>query len=225
MIRPAEDGSEHLEISGLLPWYVNSTLAEHARRRVEEHLKVCPACRDDLTMVRHIFQKIDREAAIDYMPASSLRRLQARLDALESEPPACAQPSLGHGRSMPWRGLAAASILVMAVAGGLVATDRWLEYRAPAGSAAYHTVTLPALRPADEVIRVVFSPATTLVEMQAILEEAHMKIVSGPTEAGVYSLASQSSEPVRSSLEVLRRHSAVRFAEATRPDSETDHPP
>jgi hypothetical protein len=225
MIHAAEGASEHLEISALLPWYVNSTLAEHACRRVEAHLKVCPVCREDLAMEKDIFQKIDSEPVIDYMPAISLKRLHSRLDALETRAPAPVPPSLDHRRHVPWRGLAAASMLIMALAGGLLATDRWLQYRARAGTPAYHTVTSPASRPRDEVIRVVFSPTITLVEMQAILGEAHMRIVSGPTEAGVYSLAAESSVPVRSSLEVLRRHPAVRFAEATRPDSERDHSP
>ena len=231
MNRPAENGAEHLEISALLPWYVNSTLAEHARQRVEAHLLTCPVCRDDLAMDRHIFQKIDGEIAIDYMPAISLKRLQSRLDALETESPAPAESSVEHvRRQVPWRGLVAASTVVMALTGSLLATDRWLQYRVQPNAVQpnapnYHTVTTPAARPQDEVIRVVFAPTITLVEMQAILEEAHMRIVSGPTEAGAYSLAAQSSQPVRSSLELLRRHAAVRFAEATRPDSEPDHSP
>jgi hypothetical protein len=45
-----------------------------------------------------------------------------------------------------------------------------------------------------------------------------LRIISGPTEAGVYSLAAQSNRPVSSSLALLRQHAAVRFAESTRPD-------
>ncbi len=53
----------------------------------------------------------------------------------------------------------------------------------------YYTVTTPIPRAPNEVIRAVFSPHITLVELQAILDEAQLRIVSGPTEAGVYSLA------------------------------------
>jgi hypothetical protein len=77
-------------------------------------------------------------------------------------------------------------------------------------------VTTSAPRPPNEVIRAVFSPTVTLVELQAILDEAQLRIVSGPTEAGVYSLAANTDRPVSSSLTLLRRHSAVRFAESTR---------
>jgi hypothetical protein len=75
------------------------------------------------------------------------------------------------------------------------------------------------------VIRAVFAPATTLVELQKILDEAQLKIVSGPTEAGVYSLASNSSVTVRASLALLREHPTVRFAEATVPESESGNVP
>ena len=71
------------------------------------------------------------------------------------------------------------------------------------------------------MVRAVFSPSITLVELQSILDEAQLKIVSGPTEAGVYSLASKSTLPPRSSLALLRRHPVVRFAEGTLPEPET----
>jgi hypothetical protein len=54
------------------------------------------------------------------------------------------------------------------------------------------------------------------VELQAMLDEAQLKIISGPTEAGVYSLAAVSSRPVSLSLALLRQHKTVRFAEITR---------
>jgi hypothetical protein len=54
-----------------------------------------------------------------------------------------------------------------------------------------------------------------LVELQTILDEAQLRIISGPTEAGVYALAATSTRPVDFSLLLLRRHSVVRFAEST----------
>jgi len=41
----------------------------------------------------------------------------------------------------------------------------------------------------------VFSPTITLVELQAILDEAQLRIISGPTEAGVYSLRRRPPTP------------------------------
>lgn len=226
MNRRAEHGSEHLEVSALLPWFVNSTLTENVRRRVAAHLDVCTICRDDLAVEKRIFEKIDGAIAIDYMPSVSLKRLHSRLDALQTQIPVSTPASSAQSRGkMPWRGLMAASVVLMALAGSLLVTDRWLQFHSQLQASNYHTVTSASARPRDEVIRVVFAPAITLMEMQTILEEAHLRIVSGPTEAGVYSLAAISSEPVRSSLALLRKHSTVRFAEATRSEPEPGSSP
>jgi hypothetical protein len=158
------------------------------------------------------------------MPATSLKRLQARLDGIDAaarvderaDMPAAAKPDR---RSMPWQGLMAASVAVMALALSLLAADRWMEYRARTSQANYYTVTNPTLHAPGEVIRAVFAPTITLVELQDILDEAQLKIISGPTEAGVYSLAASSRQPVGSSLALLRGHAMVRFAESTQPSA------
>jgi hypothetical protein len=113
----------------------------------------------------------------------------------------------------------AASVAVMAVALSLLAADRWMQFRAHAAVPDYYTVTASVPRPQGEVIRAVFSPTITLVELQAVLDEAQLRIISGPTEAGVYSLAAKSGRPVSASLASLRRDEKVRFAEITQPSS------
>jgi Putative zinc-finger len=210
------NAAEHQAICELLPWYVNGTLDELARQRIEAHLGVCTACRDELRFEQDIFARIDAETAIDYVPGASLKRLNAQLDALQSDS-ASRRPAQGESRARtPWRVLAAASIAAMTVTIGILMIDRWVQFRLPAAQPLYHTTTSPSPRSRDEVIRAVFAPSITLVELQAILDEAQLRIISGPSEAGVYSLASTSEKPVPASLEQLRRHTAVRFAEATR---------
>jgi hypothetical protein len=61
----------------------------------------------------------------------------------------------------------------------------------------------------------------TVVELQTLLAAAQLKIVSGPSEAGVYSLAAISTRPVDDSLAMLRRQPTVRFAERTRSEAAT----
>jgi hypothetical protein len=214
---------EHQTISALLPWYVNGTIGEHERDRLESHLILCADCRDELAQERCIYRSMTAETAVEYMPAASLKRLQARLDGVAAaayadprvELPAARNP--GGRRSMAWQGLMAASVAVMAVALSLLAADRWMRLRAHTSAPDYYTVTTPAPHAQGEVIRAVFSPTITLVELQAILDEAQLRIISGPTEAGVYSLAANSRRPVSSSLAVLRGHAKVRFAESTQP--------
>jgi hypothetical protein len=173
-----------------------------------------------------IFEGIGAQPALDYMPVASLKRLQARLDAVQAQGDSAQMAPLEPVRSeSPWRGWIAASIAAMAVAIGVLATDRWVQFEARGEQANYRTVTSAAPRPRGEVIRAVFSPTITLVQLQSLLDEAQLKIVSGPTEAGVYSLASNSTLTVRSSLALLRQHATVRFAEETSPEPDSGNAP
>jgi anti-sigma factor RsiW len=223
--RRIENTAEHHEVSALLPWYVNETLEAPDRQRVEAHVGNCTTCREDLAAQRRICEAIEAQPTLDYMPVASLKRLQARLDALTTSPATAAAtaPQEQPTHRMPWRGWMAASIAAMAVAVALFAADRLvLEARLQPN---YRTVTSAAPRPQGEVIRAVFSPNITLVELQSILDEAQLRIVSGPTEAGVYSLASNSTLTVHASLALLRQHATVRFAEGTAPEPESGNSP
>jgi hypothetical protein len=222
-IVPGTGSPVHPDISALIPWYVNGTIGERERRRVDAHLAQCAHCRDELTREQWVYRSMTAETAVEYMPAVSLNRLQARLDDIGvakseraeagDDAHAAAEP---RRRFMPWQGLMAASVAVIAVALSFLATDRWLQYRARAAAPpAYYTVTKDVPRAPDEAIRAVFSPTITLSDLQSILDEAQLRIVSGPTEAGVYSLAAKSRRPVSSSLALLRSHAQVRFAEST----------
>jgi hypothetical protein len=219
--RRTENSAEHHEVSALLPWYVNETLEEGDRQRVEVHAGNCLTCREDLAAQQRICEAIEAQPALNYMPVASLKRLQARLDTLAA--PVSAPPQEQPANRMPWRAWMAASIAAMAVAVALFAGDRWvLEARL---QPSFRTVTRSVPRPQGEVIRAVFSPTITLVELQTILDEAQLRIVSGPTEAGVYSLASNSTLTVHASLALLRQHSTVRFAEGTVLEPESGNSP
>jgi Putative zinc-finger len=215
-----ENSPEHAEVAALIPWYVNATLNERDRNSVEAHLSLCAACRDDLAVERQVFAEVTAESAIEYMPVASLNRLRARLDAEQADiaDAEVAQLPRRGRRSLPWQGLMAASVALMAVAVGLMAADRWMQFHTASTSPNFHTVTSPVPRAPDEAIRAVFTPTITLVELQAILDESQLRIVAGPTEAGVYSLALTTARPVNESLAMLRQHSTVRFAESTRPE-------
>jgi hypothetical protein len=223
--RRSENSAEHQEVSALIPWYVNDTLADPERQRVNVHVGSCAVCRDDLALHKRLFEGIEAQPALDYMPMASLKRLQARLDAAQAQTASPPMAPLKPSRNDTRRVWMAASIAAMAVAIGLLAADRWVQFEVRERQPNYRTVTTSSPRPQGEVIRAVFSPSITLVELQTILDEAQLKIVSGPTEAGVYSLASNSNLTVRSSLALLRRHSTVRFAEETLLEPESGDPP
>ncbi len=222
-----EKSVEHHELSALILWYVNETLEERDRRRVDAHVNACATCRHDLAMQRRICEGIQAQPALDYMPMASLKRLRARLDAVQSGSVLSQAPEAERAthRAAPWRGWMAASIAGMAVAVALLATDRWVHFDSRQTQPNYRTVTNSTPRPQGEVIRAVFSPSITLVELHSILDEAQLRIVSGPTEAGVYSLASNFTLTVGASLALLRQHPAVHFAEGTSLEPEPGNSP
>jgi hypothetical protein len=195
-------------IVDLLPWYLNGTLGGRERQRVDGHVRECSSCRDELAKERRIYEEMAVAPSVEYMPAPSLKRLQAAINGRDAE----LRPSrpAAVGRLLAWRGLAAA-IVVAAVTVGFLIANRWGQSH----GAEYHTVTTPTAHPQGEVIRAVFAPTITLVDLQGMLAEAQLRIISGPTEAGVYSLAATSRRPVSLSLALLRNHAEVRFAEST----------
>ena len=219
--------SEHASIWELLPWYLNDTLTELDRKRVDAHLTACAACRDEMAIERRIHERVASSDTVEHMATPSLRRLQERIDGLATatSPVAERAPRLpphsanrrGLRRVFTWQGLMAASVAILAAALIVTATHRAQPTLATMPPPDYYTVTTAAQRPPGEAIRAVFAPTITLEELQSILALSHLKIVAGPTEAGVYSLAPTSNLPVTSSLTLLRRQHSVRFAEKTPP--------
>jgi Putative zinc-finger len=211
--------SVHEVISTLMPWYVNGTIGELDRHKVDSHLRACAACREELLRERCVYEGVGTEGGVGYIPGPSLERLNVALDGIAAgaQRSYAAPPAQRRSpRSMARTGLMAASVAAVGLAVGLLVADRWTQLPAQQPQSDYYTVTTAMSRPPDEVIRAVFAPDMTLVELKAMLDDAQLRIISGPSEAGVYSLAATSGRPVNVSLGLLRQHTTVRFAERTR---------
>jgi hypothetical protein len=226
MSRTPERSLEHREVSELIPWYVNARIGDAERQRVDAHLRVCTACRGELQLQQQVHAAMTADPGVEYIPAASLKRLNERLDALQAAPDAPQEAAhRPMQRSIRWGQSMAASILLMAAALSILGAGLWTHFQNRGRAADYYTVSSPVPHAPQEVIRAVFAPATTLTELQAMLDEAQLRIVSGPTEAGVYSLAANSKRSVSSSLALLRAHAgAVRFAEASGAAADPDAP-
>ena len=226
--------SEHASIWELLPWYLNDTLTELDRKRVDLHLTACAVCRQEMAIERRIHERVAGNDTVEHIATPSLRRLQQRIDDLgtaaspvaERPPPLPTRSANRQGlrRVFSWHGLMAASVAILAAALILTTIHRSQPTLAKTPPPDYYTVTTATQRPPGEAIRAVFAPTITLDELQSILALSHLKIVAGPTEAGVYSLAPTSTLPVTSSLMLLRRQHSVRFAEKTPPDLDGNTP-
>jgi anti-sigma-K factor RskA len=224
------NAAAHSALTALIPWYVNGTLGEEDRRRLESHLAECVQCRQDLDLERQVHGNIAQQAAVEYLPGPSLKKLLSRIEGIEAAPAGASLPRARRSGSRPrswswsWQGLTAASVAVTAIAVSVLAVDHFMQHRNSLAPD-YRTVTINTPRPHDEVIRAVFAADITLVDLQALLDEAQLRIVAGPTEAGVYSLAATGKRPVSVSLALLRGHSSVRFAESTQHVAGSDRSP
>jgi hypothetical protein len=175
---------------------------------------------------RQIYQVIAADSTVEQMPMAGLNKLRQRIErtavaATVEAPPQAARPAAGRRRRAA---AIAASLAAVAAAVGIPATLHWQAQR-PGAAPAYYTVTAAAVPQAGAVIRAVFAPTVTLSELQSLLDDAHLSIVSGPTEAGVYSLAMSGPQSIDWSLHKLRGHDTVRFAESIGPGSGAVPPP
>ena len=203
---------EHQYVWSQIPWYVNETVSDRERERIDGHIGACPACAAELQQQRAVHRAMSGDSGVHHLSSGSLNRLRQRLDALP-ETAAATQP---RRIVTPARAMLAASVGVIAVASAWVTISHRDGAQSPYADN-YRTVTSPAKRAPGAVIRAVFAPQITLAQLQTLLDDSHLKIIAGPSEAGVYSLASTQVRPVGESLNRLRQNPAVRFAEATGP--------
>jgi hypothetical protein len=198
----------------LIPWYVNGTLVEAQRGSLLRHLDECADCREEVEAQRVLMHAMRTRPLVENMPHGSLQKLWSRIDS-HPAPARAAPPGARRQRLVGW--LVAAVVLQAVLTGAL--TTYLLRTPGERGAdAAFRTVSSPSVAPAAPSIRAVFSPTMTLGELQALLERSRLRIVNGPTQDGVYSLATTAAadEP-KQALLALRAHPAVRFAELVGP--------
>lgn len=200
--------SEHQGVLEIAPWYVNGTVGEEDRRRIEVHLAKCESCRDEVATLRELDHLARGEAAsVSPHPARYSRFLERveknrkrRSERFRDGNPATTTRGV-------WTLVAVQSLVVLGLA-TLVLWDRWsppsarvpatnpegAEFRAlhaaPAGAvgqpespAAVSSAVADAL-----VVRAVFASGVRQDEVAALVEELGGRVVSGPSSVGVFVL-------------------------------------
>lgn len=205
------------EAARLLPWFVVGALSERETARVQEHLSACPLCAADWEREQQVQSLIFNAPNVEYAPQPGLQKLMSRIDEIERELPAA--PHAEHGMPRPQRHSTAirwlaAAVIVQAIGLGVLGTLFWqrgIELNAPR----FHTMSaVEAGGGSMASVRVVFAPAMSVSEMQRLLESIPAKLVRGPSEAGVYTLALENERStVDEALTKLREHKDVMFAE------------
>lgn len=194
---------EHQALQDLLPWYASGALGEAEAERMQEHLRGCAVCREDLAWQRKLLEtEGPLPAGLD--PERALARLMPQLES-----PAVSR-ALGQ-RLRAWLGAAGwqgwamgAQFAAIAV---LVAVQLLPRDEAPAYQALGRG---PASTPD---MLVVFKLEARLQDVQRILQANGAQIIGGPTVTGAYML---DVEPGRQAqlLAALRTDPSVETAES-----------
>jgi putative zinc finger protein len=180
--------SAHDETWLLLPWLANGRLAGTQRAQVEEHVRVCAACAQELLAQRQLGALLTEPERVTYAPGPSLRKLLERIDGHAPLPARAARAPV-RGPAPParlaaaWRppGLAwAATFLLTAALGVLTGTA--YHWSRPA----YATYT--AARPAGDVLHVAFDRSLPFGEVEELLRSAGARVVEGPGTTGVFGI-------------------------------------
>src|ERR1700732_5602526 len=103
--------SRHEESWLLLPWLANGRLPLAERAALEEHLRECAACTQELARQRLLCQVLTAPERVTYAPGPSFRKLMERIDGRAPQTPhtpATPQERPVSRRSAPSAALAAA---------------------------------------------------------------------------------------------------------------------
>jgi len=209
----------------LIPWVVNGTASATEREAVEAHLEGCADCRGELEFQRGLQATIAAQSRVEGDVRESWQRLRHRIDAAAPAAPAQRLDSRrGRAGRLQMRWLVAAMVVQAIGLAGLGAA-LWsrpyalggLAAAAPGVPAAYRTLSSTEAAAPAATIRVVFAPEVTVAQVQSMLAAAHLQVVAGPSNVGVWTLGparDSSRDATETALRELRARTEVRFAEA-----------
>jgi len=178
----------HAEVWDLLPWYGNGGLEIATRRRVEQHLGECLMCTREVKRLRQLSVAVAAPAD-EYAASQGLARLSARMRA----PRQSSRPrwlDILRGLVAPVPAMVAALVVVCAV----LVTDfeRAMLAGAPHSDRTFQTLgqqrgTRDALGAPE--LRVVLRDAAGHTLRDAWLARHDVRLVEGPSEIGVLTVA------------------------------------
>jgi hypothetical protein len=235
--REDHDERVHQRIWEMLPWFVNGTLSDAERARVEDHTEVCRRCRDEVETCRQTAVTIKSLGEVAPSPHPvQLQRVLARIDEAEQAAkserqerragrgpfgvPVRAFRALIAATPRPLRGALVAQVAIIVLLVGVLV---WGELRTvasravPAAPAPYQTLSDPAPgQPQGGTIalRMMFAQGATEKEIRDLLLAVHGEITAGPSPYGAYVVEiAAAGHPVSVVLTRLHSDSVVALAE------------
>jgi len=212
-------GLSHESLTQLLPWFLKGNLPADEHGAVEEHLKTCDACRQELDWLRELntnISTLDQDVSLPNIERS-LAAVLASVETLD-------KPRMHAGRSplteffhAIWNPSApfARAVFVGQFAAILALAIFLLV---PHGSnPTFTTLSGPQTAGGGARLTLNFAGTTTVEQMNTILADVHGHIIAGPSASGVYivelPIPNDKNAGVQAVIEKLKTSSAVRFVE------------
>jgi hypothetical protein len=171
----------HEETWLLLPWLANGRLPPGQRAEVEDHVRECARCAQEVRAQQLLCAALAEPDRVTYAPGPSFRKLMGRIEGRSAQAHTVSSaPPLVRSRTVTWRppGLAwAASLVLVAGLSALAATAyRW--------SQPLYVTHTAAPAPDLQVLHVAFVPTLPVSQAGELLQTAGARIVTGPDTAG-----------------------------------------
>lgn len=195
--------SNHEHCWELIPWVVNGRASDADERTVLAHVDDCVECREELNRHRELHKHMRGTDDVIAAPNASWQKLLGQIEAESAAPVVKA-----YRIKRPWL-VAALWLQLVAIASLAGALFRSSAPPEPA----YATLSTPETLDRRAAVRVVFAPDASLERINQLLRSVECDIISGPSEAGVYTLATEPDKDVQQIITALRDHSEVLFAE------------
>jgi hypothetical protein len=234
MTNDATVRQRHAETWELIPWIVNGRASDEDAAGVAEHLAECADCRREIEVQRRLQAEVARNGSLEYAPQASFQKLMSRIEELEREVPEVAatgpatRPAVRPAVRIPRWFVASfvaqsLAMIVLTVFAGWQGIEQLLAPR-------YQTLTSsepPPATPSGNLpahgnptsfgnLKIVPAPTVTVTELRSLLKTVGAQVVSGPTDAGVWTLVvpyATTSPAFKTMLGELRADSRVAFAE------------
>ena len=153
----------------LLPWYANDTLTGDERQRVEDHLRDCGQCRQELAWLQRLRQQVKGlqplESPGELVRAKLLREVRS-------------QPR--RQRVQWWQAALAASLAVIVIQGAVI-----FRLSGP-GNMQFAAAPIGSLPGQEALVRIRFKPTATETQIRQALRVINGAVVDGPGDSGVY---------------------------------------
>ncbi len=207
----ARESLPHEHAMEMLPWLINDSLLGDERAAVLDHAQSCVMCRREIKSLEELRDSVNRLSGLVPIPEPDMRNINARIDKLINLQNRARRSIswIGEFFASPWRAAyVAQSVLLVVLAAALL----W-----PATRDTEYTMLTQASDLADgHYVRVVFSPDLAHSDLRELLDELELSIVAGPSNRGVYTLATKNSIVVEkrdTALASLLKNRSVLFAQ------------